>query len=60
MKASREGRLAPAQCALRSPLNVLDLERGQATLPNLHSNRVERLPGSSTPTLRYLELSTAQ
>ncbi len=32
-KCSREGWLAPAQCALHSRLNVMDIERGQATLP---------------------------
>jgi len=36
MNAGWEGWLAPAQCALLSTLNGRDIERGQATLPNLH------------------------
>jgi len=36
-KRSSEGWLAPAQCALLSTSNLRDIERGQATLPNLKS-----------------------
>jgi hypothetical protein len=41
--AGWEGWLAPAQCALHSTLNLPDIERGQATLPNLHLCEIDLL-----------------
>ena len=44
INASWEGWLAPAQCVLLSTLNGRDIERGQATLPNLHLFQLELCP----------------